>query len=77
MAWVILAIVVVLALVAIGWLWARVRRTEHLQDRFGPEYGRAVDEHGDSRSAEKELREREARREQFDIRPLAPESRAR
>ena len=77
MAWVILAIVVVLALVAIGWLWRRVRRTEHLQNRFGPEYGRAVDEHGDSRSAEKELKEREDRRSQFDIRPLAPESRAR
>jgi hypothetical protein len=77
MAWVILAIVVVLALVAIGWLWSRVRRTEHLQDRFGPEYGRAVDEHGDSRSAERELKEREERRERFDIRPLAPESRAR
>jgi hypothetical protein len=83
MAWVILAVVIVLALVAIGWLWARLRktehlrRTEHLQDRFGPEYARAVDEHGDARAAEKELRERETRREKFDIRPLAPESRDR
>jgi len=77
MAWVILAIVVVLALVVVGWLWARLRRTEHLQDRFGPEYARTVDEHGDARAAEKELTERESRREKFDIRPLAPESRAR
>jgi hypothetical protein len=77
MAWVILAIVVVLAVIAIGWLWARVRRTQHLQDRFGPEYSRAVDEHGDPVSAEKDLSEREARRKEFDIRPLAPESRAR
>jgi hypothetical protein len=77
MAWVILAIVVVLALVVISSLWKRVHRTEHLQDQFGPEYTRAVDEHGDARAAEKELREREARRKQFDIRPLAPESRAR
>jgi hypothetical protein len=77
MAWVILAIVVVLALVVIGSLWKRVRRTEHLQDQFGPEYARTVDEHGDARAAEKELREREARRKQFDIRPLAPESRTR
>jgi hypothetical protein len=77
MAWVILAIVVVIAVIAIGWLWARLRRTEHLQDRFGPEYSRAVDEHGDSRAAEKELQEREARRKEFDIRPLAPESRVR
>ncbi|HEY7259455.1 MAG TPA: hypothetical protein VH459_10310 [Gaiellales bacterium] len=77
MAWVILAIVVVVAVIAVGWLWTRLRRTEHLQGQFGPEYNRAVEEHGDARAAEKELREREARRKQFDIRPLAPESRAR
>jgi predicted nucleic acid-binding protein len=77
MAWVIVAIIVVLAIVAIGWLWARLRRTQQLQDRFGPEYVRAVDEHGDAPAAEQELRQREARREQFDIRPLAPESRMR
>lgn len=77
MAWVILAIVVVIALGVIGWLWARMRRTQQLQDRFGPEYTRTVDEHGDAGAAEKELREREARREQFDIRPLASESRTR
>ena len=77
MAWVILAIVVVVAVIAIGWLWARLRRREHLQDAFGPEYARAVEEHGDARAAENELAEREARRRKFDIRPLAPESRAR
>jgi hypothetical protein len=77
MAWVIVAIIVVLAILVIGWLWARLRRTQELQDRFGPEYGRVVDEHGDASAAERELREREARHEKFDIRPLAPESRLR
>jgi hypothetical protein len=77
MVWVILAIVVIVAVVVIAWLWTRLRRTEHLQDRFGPEYARTVDEHGDARTAEKELQQREARREKFDIRPLARESRAR
>jgi hypothetical protein len=77
MVWVILAIVVIVAVVVIAWLWTRLRRTEHLQDRFGPEYARTVDEHGDPRTAEKELQQREARREKFDIRPLARESRAR
>jgi hypothetical protein len=77
MAWVILAIVVVVAVIAVAALWTRLRRTEELQDRFGPEYGQAVADHGDSRAAQKELREREARHEEFDIRPLAPESRAR
>jgi hypothetical protein len=77
MAWVILAIVIVVAVLVVGWLWTRLRRTERLQNQFGPEYARTVDEHGDARAAEKELSEREARRKQFDIRPLAPESRVR
>jgi hypothetical protein len=75
MAWVILAIVIIIAAAVILWLWARMRRTQRLQRTFGPEYGRAVDEHGDVRAAEADLRERESRRDEFDIRPLTPESR--
>ena len=77
MAWVILAVVVVAAVVVIAWLWNRMRRTQHLQERFGPEYARAVDEHGDPRAAETELRGRESRREQFDIHPLTREAKDR
>ncbi len=77
MAWVILAVVVVIALGVIAWLWLRIRRTQRLQGRFGPEYRRMVDEQGNPRAAEAELRRRESRRKQFVIRPLSAESKVR
>ena len=71
-----LVIVLVIALVAaIGaavWLYMRNRRTEHLQERFGPEYDRALAEHRDQRKAEHELEERAERVEHLNIRPLTP-----
>lgn len=77
MAWVILGFVVVVAVIVIGWLWARMRRTRHLQSRFGPEYDRAVEaSSGDSAKAEAELRQREYRRDRLYIRPLSTESQA-
>jgi hypothetical protein len=70
---VIIAVVVVLvALVAL-----RQRRTRRLQDRFGPEYERAVEQTGRRRAAEAELAEREEHREQLRIVELDPAARAR
>jgi predicted nucleic acid-binding protein len=75
MAWVILAIVVVVAVIVIAWLWARMRRTRHLQGRFGSEYDRTVHAAGgDSSQAEAELRERERRHHQLYIRPLSADA---
>ncbi|WP_371798503.1 hypothetical protein OG963_04675 [Streptomyces sp. NBC_01707] len=63
----IVAAVVVIVLV-IG-VWMAVRR-RHLRERFGPEYERAV-ESGDSRTAaERDLREREQRHDDLDLKPL-------
>jgi FtsZ-interacting cell division protein ZipA len=76
MTWVLLAVVIVL-LVVIGLLLARQRRSQQLKQDFGPEYRRAVTEHGDQRAAEKDLAERRRRVEKFEIRPLAPASRER
>ena len=72
MAWVILAIVVVLALAALAVMWLRQRRTKQLQQRFGPEYERTIERAGDAGGAETELRRREKRRERLEIRPLSP-----
>ena len=70
--WIVVAVVIVAALlVVVASLVARRRRAQQLQERFGPEYDRTVDEHG-ARSAHSELRDREKRREEFDIRPLEP-----
>lgn len=65
---VIAAAVVVIA--AIGfYAWQR-RQSQALAARYGPEYQRAVSEAGSQRRGEAELRRREERLEQLDIRPL-------
>ena len=76
MIWVLVAVVVVL-LAIIGVLVARQQRTRGLKDDFGPEYSRAVAEHGDQRGAERELTSRRRRVSQFEIRPLEPAARER
>jgi hypothetical protein len=74
--WVIVLIVVaVLVVVALALAWSRKNRTEALQGRFGPEYERAVEATGDQRTAEKELKAREERREKLQIRSLDPQTR--
>jgi FtsZ-interacting cell division protein ZipA len=72
-------LIVVVAIVVLGVIWAasRTRKTRGLQDRFGNEYDRTVEQSGGRREAERELREREKRHEQLDLRPLSAESRDR
>ena len=74
-AWIVVAIVVVGALILGAILWSRRARSEHLRDRFGPEYDRAVEAKGDRSKAEAELAERESRVKKLDIRPLDPAER--
>jgi hypothetical protein len=76
MTWVLVGVVVVL-LVVVGLLLARQRQSRQLKQGFGPEYQRTVEQHGDQRSAEKELRDRRRRVQKFEIRPLDPSSRER
>ena len=76
--WIILAAVVVLGLVALGaWLFYQKKQSHKLQERFGPEYGRTVDELGSRTKGESELKAREKRVERLDILPLAPSEAAR
>ena len=77
-AWILITVVAVVAAVAsIVWLLSKQRKREALQGRFGPEYDRTVRERDSRRAAESELQDRERRREELDIRPLAPLARAR
>lgn len=69
-AWIVVAIVVVAIIIVGGLVWSRRRRSEHLRDRFGPEYDRAVEAKGDRAKAEADLAEREKRVEKLNIRPL-------
>jgi hypothetical protein len=68
-AWILIAIAVIA--VAVGaWQVLQRRRTQHLQERFGPEYDRTLQTSGDQRAAETELQQREERRKELDIKPL-------
>jgi hypothetical protein len=66
---VIIAVVVIAAGVA-AYAYQR-RRSDQLQERFGPEYERTVEQSDDRRSAERELRQRESRRAKLDVQPLS------
>ena len=68
MIWVLIIVIVVL-LAVVGVLAYRQRRSAQLREGFGPEYDRVVDERGDQRAAEAELRERRERRRSYDIKP--------
>lgn len=72
---VIAAIVGVILVVAVlAWLYVRKRKktTADLHERFGPEYERAVLEHGSERKAEAKLADRRTRVEKLNIRDLDP-----
>ena len=67
-----LAVAVVLVIVVAVALYMRKRKntTAELRDRFGPEYDRAVKQHGSERKAEAKLADRETRVEMLKIRDL-------
>lgn len=75
--WIVLAFVAVAVLAAVTWPAMRSRRSKQLQEGFGPEYEHVVEETGDKRDAERELKERRDRREELEIRPLDAEARER
>jgi hypothetical protein len=75
--WIVI-VVAALVILALGVLVVMSRqRSERLRGRFGPEYDRAVAEHGGRRGGEAELARREEQRERLDIVPLSPEARER
>jgi hypothetical protein len=75
--WVLIVVAAVIVLAVVIWRAMTARRSRHLQDRFGPEYNRTLDSSDSKRDAEAELRAREERREQLDIRPLPTAARDR
>jgi hypothetical protein len=71
---IMLAVVVVLIIAVLTWLYLRKRRnaTAELREKFGPEYDRAVQTHGSERKAQTKLVDREKRVEGLNIRDLDP-----
>ncbi|HZP30548.1 MAG TPA: hypothetical protein VFC99_16470 [Acidimicrobiia bacterium] len=76
--WIVIAVaaVIVVGAIAATAVIGR-RRRAHLRERFGPEYDRTVDTAERRRDAERALRDREARHDRLELRPLAPASRER
>jgi hypothetical protein len=63
--------VIAAAVVAAAWFVIQNRRRQHLKQRFGPEYDRAVRDTGNPSKAEAMLSERERRVEKLHLHPLA------
>lgn len=70
---IVIIVVVLLAAAALVFVYQR-RRSDELHKRFGPEYEHTLEESGDRRSAERELRGRERRVSKLDIVPLSRQS---
>jgi hypothetical protein len=71
----IIVIVVIVVLLAV--LFVQRRRSQRLQQQFGPEYQRTVARAGDQRTAEADLTAREQRRRELNIVALEPAARDR
>ena len=76
MMWLLLMVLVAAAVVT-GIVVMERRRTTALRERFGPEYERAVEQHGARRAAESDLRGRLERRRSAEVRDLSPKVRDR
>jgi hypothetical protein len=77
MGTVIVVVIIVVALAAAAaaaFAVLKRRRSAQLQQRFGSEYQRTVDETGSRGAAEKDLKRREKRRSQFEVTPLSSAS---
>jgi hypothetical protein len=74
---VVIVIVAIAVLGAVIWLVTQEMQRKRLQQRFGPEYDRAVKESDNPRAAQRELAERERRHKELDIRPLSASARER
>ncbi|MEV5754553.1 hypothetical protein AB0L00_42665 [Actinoallomurus sp. NPDC052308] len=73
----VIVIVAVLVVAALGLFAWRQQQRRRLRERFGPEYDRTVERHDSAREAEQELRAREQRHRELQIRDLDPTVRDR
>jgi hypothetical protein len=78
--WVIIVAVVAIVAVALTAAYLSMRqrnRSSQLRERFGPEYDRAMSEHGNRGKAESALMDRQRRVERLRLRELSQEERSR
>jgi hypothetical protein len=73
---VIILIVIALAVIVAIVYGVQASRRKQLQNTFGPEYDRVLADTGSRSGGEKELREREKRHAELELKPLSAESKA-
>jgi hypothetical protein len=71
----IVALVIIVVLAAI--LYLRSQSSRRLKSKFGPEYGRAIEERGGAREAEASLHARESRVKKYRLKSLTVEDKER
>jgi hypothetical protein len=71
--WLVIAAVVIVAIVAVGWVYAQRQRRTRLRTQFGPEYDRAVREAGSPEKADAVLADRATRVRELKIHRLSRE----
>ncbi|HLL69516.1 MAG TPA: hypothetical protein VK453_27920 [Micromonosporaceae bacterium] len=73
----VVVLIVILVLIVVAVAAVLLYRRRSLRHRFGPEYDRVVAEHDNRSAAEQELRERERRHAELQLRPISDEARSR
>ena len=68
---IVVAVLVIIAVAAGAWLYAKKMKSRRLRDRFGPEYDQTVEHLRNRDAAEAELQAREKRVRRFHIVPLS------
>jgi hypothetical protein len=74
---VVLIVAAVVLVAALGYALTVQGRSRMLRRRFGPEYDRAVERHGNRGAAERELMSRRKRHAELELRELDPRQRER
>ena len=74
---IVILVVIVVAIAVIAVMARSVVRRRQLRARFGPEYDRTVAENPNRAAAESELRAREKRHAELDLKSLSPQDRDR
>jgi len=75
--WALIVVAAVVVVAIVVWRAFAARRTRTLRERFGPEYDRTLEGTGSKRDTEADLQARAERRDELEIKPLAPGARAR
>src|SRR6266540_313940 len=74
--WIVIIAAAIAVIGFVAWTLGTKRRTERLQDRFGPEYERTMEQAKSRKEAESELTARMKHRQELEINRYRPKQRS-